>query len=344
MPTIKEILTQFEEENKTIALGVCDAAPFASLRESLAAKKEVLKGFVNYDIEKRIDPCLTLPSAKRILVLAQGYKKEFSFPKDNIPRGYFSQGAIGEDYHHSIVRKLEELAQRLKQIQPFSYCIFSDTGPLSDRAAAVRAGIGSIGRHQGVINQKLGSMIFIGYMITDLVLPLFKEDKTDYCKDCQKCLLACPTGALTKEGFHMEKCISYLTQKKGILTYKEMKAMKKQLYGCDICQVVCPQNKKIPAEKIDDIKKVSPSLEEILTLSNKQFQKRFASTAAGWRGKKILQRNALIALGNQKKNEKSLSLLQSHLNDPREEISTTAKMALYLLEEETPWDTGKQED
>ena len=133
----------------------------------------------------------------------------------------------------------------------------------------------------------------------------------------------------------MERCISYLTQKKGALTLEEMKKIGQNIYGCEICQKVCPKNLR-PKGVISSEDKFL-LMEEILAMSNRQFQKRFAHTAAGWRGKKILQRNAICALGNSK-TKQSLTLLQKCLEDQRQEIRLTAARAIFNTKFSEKWD------
>lgn len=309
-------------KSRNLEIGITTAEPFLELRES--SINEDLKGFVEQDIQKRIYPTLTMKNAKSILVLAMPYQYRKKQERQELT-GEFSIAAVGTDYHVLLKKHLEALAQLLQQsISNFEYQSFVDTGPLIDRALAVRAGLGWIGKNHCLHTQKFGSLIFIGYMMTNIVLEEKKRIIGD-CGSCNYCRVACPTGALS-EKFEIKKCISYLTQTKTVLPTEVMKTMGKQLYGCDVCQIVCPKNQKV-LQSLEE-KNTSFSLEELLYCSNKDFMDKIGKTAAGWRGKKILQRNAIIALGNSK-NEKALPLLQNALQDKRELIQQTALKAIY---------------
>lgn len=260
----------------------------------MAAQNQKLGGFAEQDIEKRISPALSLPGVKSIVVLAMPYRKKLLVPPDDKARGHISQSALGEDYHRLLKAHLEAVAAFF---EPHEYRAYVDTGPLVDRAVACRAGLGSLGKNQSLLTPG-GSMYFIGYLLTTRELAPTPHAAQKVCGACTRCLRACPAGALSEEGFAMEKCISYLTQKKGLLTLEEMRSMGRQLYGCDVCQLACPHNRG-QGEPFSDLEAAMPQLEELLSISEKEFWERFGSTAAGWRGRRIFQRNAVIALFNQ---------------------------------------------
>lgn len=312
-------------ESRNLEIGITTAKPFLELQESLINRN--LKGFAEQDIQKRIYPTLTMKNAKSIFVLAMPYRYRKRQEKQELT-GEFSIAAVGIDYHVLLREHLEVLAQLLQQMTSnFEYQSFVDTGPLVDRALAVRAGLGWIGKNHCLHTLKFGSLVFLGYMMTNIAIEQ-KKNIVEDCGSCNRCRISCPTGALS-EKFEITKCISYLTQTKTVLPAEVMKTMGKQLYGCDICQIVCPKNQKV-LQSLEE-KQTTFSLKELLYCSNKEFTDKIGKTAAGWRGKKILQRNAIIALGNSR-NEKALPLLQEALQDKRELIQQTALRAIYNFE------------
>ena len=293
---VEEIIFGFAEE-KGVAAGITTAEPFWEIAEELAEKTGELTGFVCQDMEKRIDPRKTMPEARSIVVLAKSYKKRFDFRPDGEKRGKISMGAIGPDYHIQMKALFAELISRIQQKTGFRYMVFADTGPLSDRSAALRAGLGVLGKNGAVIS-RLGSMINLGYMLTDLPLTPAKALSEDFCGDCTRCFSACPTGALTEAGYDFKKCISYLTQKKGELSPEEKHWLGTALYGCDICFLACPANKDAPGEPVTDISDARPLLESVLKLTNRGFKEKYGQTAMGWRGAGPIKRNARAALEN----------------------------------------------
>jgi epoxyqueuosine reductase len=326
----EEIIKRFAAENNITDIGICSAEPFEQLREELEKKAELLKGFVESDIEKRINPSFTLENAKSIIVIAVSYNLCFDRSDDGVLRGKISAGAVGEDYHTTVVSLLEKLAAELKKEYNFNYKAFADTGPLSDRAAAVRSGIGSRGKNGCVVAKNGGAAVFLGYMITDLVLEADRGGK-NYCTDCGKCVAACPTGALNENGFDMTRCISYLTQLKRKLTEEEIRLIGGNIYGCDICQLVCPKNgTQKPWTGCKE--SYAPSVEELLKLSNRQFKELYGKTAIFWRGNTVIKRNALAAAANSGKKE-AKKLIEPFLTSESVLLADTAEKALKLLDE-----------
>jgi len=328
---LKDKIKLFAENNNIDKIGFCDAEPFYNVRKILLerAEKGFLSGFEEKDIEKRINPKLTMANAKSIIMIAEGYSKKYDFKTDNKLRGEISVSAVGEDYHTIVRQKLRKLGEYISALEPNAeYMIFADTGPLVDREVAKRAGIGWQGKNGAIITEEFGSWVFLGYMLLNIELPKDKPIENT-CGECRNCILACPTSALKDNyEFCATECISFLTQTKENISYEKTLKMGRQIYGCDVCQRACPYNKNsIIKEVIKDIDMVKPDLEEILNISNAEFKKRFGVTSAGWRGKKVLQRNAIIALGNIRDN-RAVEILNKCLEDEREEIRFAAQQAL----------------
>ncbi len=321
--TLEEKIYSFEEENTVIGIG--DARPFYNIKHKL---EQTYVPFVEKDIEKRITPSLIRKDAKSIIALGLSYNKVFVGNMDKRLRGKISIGAMGLDYHIIIKKKLENIKDTLK----IDGDIFVDTGPLVDREVAKRCGLGQIGKSKNLINKKLGSIFFIGYIITNIELkPTVNYYEKDLCKDCNKCIVACPSGSILEDTFDYTMCISYLTQKKQLDSEEEKKLISRQIYGCDICQRVCPYNKDIYKQEIYDIDIFYPDIENILNMSNKEFENSYKKSACGWRGKKVLQRNAIIALANYKYSEEALNILESLKNDKREDIKLYVLWAIEKL-------------
>jgi epoxyqueuosine reductase len=207
-----------------------------------------------------------------------------------------------------------------------------DTGALVDRAVAERAGIGWYGKNCAVITPEFGSWVYLGEMITDIPFPP-DQPVLDSCGDCTICVDACPTGALVGPGeLNASRCISFVTQTKGYVDDELKRKMGNRLYGCDTCQVVCPKNRGMNwtqhAALQPDPEQVKPLLKPLLTLSNRAFKERFGNSAAAWRGKKPIQRNAIIALGNFRDNSAVPDLIRLLQQDERPVIRGTSAWAL----------------
>lgn len=331
--TPENIISNYCQQHRLL-WGLTSFAPFFTALPRMAESSSILKGFAEPDLALRTYPSKTFSEGKTILAVAMAYGSLPSSMPDQKLRGNISQSAVGLDYHIVLRRHLDTLLQLLQNNWSFSFERFVDTGPLPDREVAWRAGIGSFGKNHCLYAPQWGSRICLGYAFMTLALKPSSpcQRHLPQCASCQTCIASCPSGALQMDHkFLPNRCISYLTQKKGVLSLEEMKTMGRQLYGCDVCQTVCPYNQSVSLTKTTDLEALHPQLETILSLTNKDFRALFQDTAAGWRGKKTLQRNALIALGNIG-GEESKQLLQSFVSDTRLEISETAKRAIIILE------------
>ncbi|MBF7097211.1 tRNA epoxyqueuosine(34) reductase QueG [Alkalibacter mobilis] len=270
------------------------------------------------------DPKKYWGKCKSVISLALSYN---IIPKctETNDSGMMSKVSSGIDYHHVIGDKLKAVVRELKDIYPHFDCVFQvDVGPLSDRAAAWHSGLGFYGKNSFVINPDYGSWIFLAQILTDQEYQLESVKIPDGCKECKNCIKACPTGAIKENyDFNGKLCISYLTQKKETLTLSERRAMGKHLYGCDICQEVCPYNKKSKEGKeksfFSDCSKRYPELKYVLKLDKNSYENYYKKTSSAWRGRRLLQRNAVIVCGNIR-NKENLELLHQTVKDPRPEI------------------------
>ena len=302
---IKEEIINLAKEIGISKIGFTTADDFDYLEKSLrlAVEEGRNSGFEHKNIEERIKPKLSLDSAKTIISIAVAYphKLKQQPQKTAYKRGKFTPNSWGLDYHYVLQDKLDRLARGIEELTAdFEYKGMVDTGALVDTAVAQRAGIGFIGKNGLVISKEFGSYMFLGELITNLDIE--PDQPVDYgCGDCNRCVTACPTSCLIGDGsMNAKRCLSFQTQDKGVMDLEFRKKIKTVIYGCDICQICCPYNKGLDnplATEIDpDLS--HPELLPFLELSNGQFKEKFGHVAGSWRGKNILQRNAIIALAN----------------------------------------------
>jgi epoxyqueuosine reductase len=321
-------------------IGFTTIEPFFRIGEVQQQRhdKGYLTGFEEQDIDKRINPLLTMENAKSIIAIGIGY---YHGDEHSVAgaHGEIARTAWGRDYHHVLMDKLLQLMTYIEEIAgKFEYKAFVDTGPLSDREVAYRAGLGWFGKNNMFITEEYGSWVFLGYALTSLSL---KPDQpmTENCLQCNLCIEACPGGAL-KDGYKMNarKCMSYITQTKDEIDVGTREKMKNFIYGCDVCQNVCPHNKdiihKTKGEFVPEGNIHRPSIEKLIKMSNKEFKTLYKGTAAGWRGKNNLRRNAIIAAGNMKDTE-MLPYLKEVLRDDSVMIRKYAVWAIHKMGRES---------
>ncbi|MDR1689692.1 MAG: tRNA epoxyqueuosine(34) reductase QueG [Clostridiales bacterium] len=313
---LKNEIEKFAELNGCIA-GICRADKFdGGVFEML---QNTVTPFVKYSAEQRTNPKLAMENAESIIVAGLSYNKKVpsyagEFSAEALPgsvlRGKFSLSACGADYHITVKALLLNLARHLSRFTTFDYKIFVDTGPLIEREILYRCGLCWRGKNFSAVSNDIGSMFNCGYMLTNLKFG-FPEtaqnpqtsEINSRCGNCRLCVKACPTGALTENSFNYEKCVSYLTQKKGSLTEKEESLLGVNLYGCDICQLVCPYNKGKETGEVTDADEIYPRLRDILALTKKEFTEKYSQSVFYYKGLGILKRNAEIALRNLNKSE-----------------------------------------
>jgi epoxyqueuosine reductase len=252
--------------------------------------------YMQKNFEKRKDVKHILPNAKSVISLGLNYYTPDSYSNDK-SNGKISRYAWGKDYHLIIWAMLDEIEEELKNIDPeFESISYVDTGPVMDKVWAIRGGIGWLGKHTNVINREMGSWFFIANLITNYEFD-YAEQIPDFCGSCTACLDACPTEAIIREYVvDANKCISYLT----IENKKEVpEAFKGKfdnwLFGCDICQDVCPWNQKFPVESlINDFHPQNKelNLDEVIELTEEEFKARFKTSPIKRSKLNGLKRNA----------------------------------------------------
>jgi len=327
--------------SKTIGIdkiGFTTATTFEEMKIRLIQQQELnyQSGFEEKDIEKRVTPSLLMDQPKSIISIALAYPskmKERVVGKKGARRGIFCRASWGTDYHVVLRDRLTKLEAYIKERVPDAFCkSMVDTGELVDRAVAERAGIGWSGKNCAIITPEFGSYVYLGEMITNL--PLEPDTPMeDQCGTCNKCIEVCPTGALVQGGqINAQRCIAFQTQTKGFLAEEFREKIGNRLYGCDTCQTVCPKNKGIDfhhhPEMEPDPEIAKPLLQPLLFISNKEFKEKYGHVSGSWRGKKPIQRNAIIALAHFKETEAIGDLITVMQKDPRPVIRGTAAWAL----------------
>ncbi len=291
-------------------VGVAPIAAFKELEfypQWLAAGYAGEMEYLQRQLPKRLDPRQILPSAQSVVVIGVNYHTPYplSTESKDRDRGWISRYAWGDDYHRVLSEKLEKLHHFLEQEAGANYQgkFYVDTGPVLDRVLAKYAGLGWFGKNTNLINQKNGSYFFIGELITNLVLEC-DAPPPDRCGTCRRCLDACPTDAFPAPYvLDSNRCISYLTiELRGAIPEGLRQPMGSHVFGCDICQDVCPWNRKAPVTKeaafMPRANAVAPQLAELAAMDENSFRERFKNSPikrSKWRG---LMRNVLVALGN----------------------------------------------
>ena len=315
---------------------LCGVTPVGELGDLAHLPEWLARGYageMNYLRDpRRADPRLVLDGARSLVVVATNYnapqprtEEALASATGESPRGWISRYAWGDDYHETIRRKLEEIvaAMRVQFPEPFIARAYVDTGAILERVAAKHAGLGWLAKNTCLINQQLGSWLFLGVIITTLelepTLAYGEAPAPDLCGSCTRCLDACPTNAFAAPYvLDARRCISYLTiELRGAIPEELRPQMGAHVFGCDICQDVCPWNRKAPVTQLaafhprqiatPENGKVkmengrtlfAPELEWLASLDQREFSEVFRGSAvkrAKWRG---LVRNACVALGN----------------------------------------------
>ncbi|MGG4483911.1 tRNA epoxyqueuosine(34) reductase QueG [Paenibacillus xylanilyticus] len=322
-------------------VGFASAEPFVSLKSLLEQHRDngYASGFEEPDIEKRVRPALKEGEPASLIAIAVAYPSKMVNPPKSEPgayRGILARSAWGRDYHHVLREAMDKLVQFIRERVPEAMIeSMVDTGALVDRAVSQRAGIGFSAKNCSIISPKFGSWIYLGELVTNIP---FQPDTpvTEDCGECTKCIDACPTGALVGPGqLNAQRCISFITQTKGFVDEEFMLKIGNRLYGCDTCQIVCPKNRGKNWDHHPDLQPdpeiVKPLLLPLLDIGNREFKERFGQSSAAWRGKKPIQRNAVIALGNFKDKSAVPKLTEVLKRDPRPELRGTAAWALSRI-------------
>ncbi len=292
-------------------------------------------------IARHTEAAAALAGARSIICTAMSYATDDEPHDPNAPglRGAVSRHSWGNDYHRVIGGRLRDLAAWIGAEFPGESCVACvDTGPLVDRAAAVRSGLGWYGKNANVLTREFGSWVLLGELITTLDLPP-DEPLAKNCGECRVCIDRCPTGAIGADGaIDARRCISDLTQLKGPIPPEFRAAIGNRIWGCDDCQTFCPVNER--KERGNDVMRgafaplpqigTSVDLPGVLLMTKGRYKKWFKPTSMAWRGKAVLQRNAAVALGNSR-DARAVTPLIEALRDRKPMVRGHAAWALGEL-------------
>jgi epoxyqueuosine reductase len=251
-PERKTLITEWlKKEAALLGFGFCGIAKAEFLKEEAHHLENWLNegmhgkmAYMENHFDKRLDPCKLVEGAVSVIVLGYNYFPVKEIPAEN--NYIISKYAYGKDYHFVIKEKLKTLIEGLKEAAgEIQARAFVDSAPVLERAWAVRAGLGWIGKNSLLINPKLGSFFFLAEIITDLELDFDKPKNNDFCGACRNCIDACPTGAIVSpKVVDARKCLSYLTiELKDEIPEEFAGKFNDRIFGCDICQDVCPWNR-----------------------------------------------------------------------------------------------------
>ncbi len=257
---------------------------------------------------------VALPWVRSVVVCAMNYNAAGPRSIDAAPaeQGWIARyawngdergGAV--DYHDDLLARLRGMEAALMARAPCQTRCYVDTGPLLERDFAARAGVGWVGKNTCVLNQEKGSWLLLAVMVTSLDAPAdLQVAAADRCGSCTRCIDACPTGALIGERqMDAARCIAYLTiEKKGSIDEELRAKMGRQVFGCDICQEVCPWNRRAPVAAVPGLHRrgelVNPALEWLAGMDQAEFKREFAGSPLERTKRSRVQRNVAIAMGN----------------------------------------------
>jgi epoxyqueuosine reductase len=294
------------EELGFVACGITDPSPIddgGGLDRWLASGYAGVMRYLHRQARRRKDPRLIIPGAKSVVVALDNY---YDGNLDPGPPPKLARYARGQDYHRVTRERLEPLADLIRSHGARIAHTFADSGPVPERALALRAGLGWIGKNTMLIRPGSGSFFFIGTLFTDLALEQDRSEATDHCGTCTRCLDACPTGALVEpKVLDATRCISYLTiEQKGPIPEPLAERLEGWVFGCDICNEVCPWNQRFAqptsAEEFRSRHLLDGAGPELFDgMGEEEFTRRFGDTPLERPGLRGMRRNLRAALAPQ---------------------------------------------
>ncbi len=290
-----DLLKKLAEECEIDLIGIVDLNLLDEIKSTLPISNDEALAFYSGSFSDRTDITKAWHNARGVISFALSYNTKLTDNAVDSDCVRISKASFGTDYHKVLKAKAETLMDKFCEVYECQYKVFVDTGVLSDRLLAYCAGIGFYGKNHFIINEKFGSFIFLGHILTDIELNNKVTAAECKCGECDKCIKACPCGAYDNDiSLNYSKCISYLNQK----GWEYPKT--NYIYGCDICQNVCVFNKNAPKdiheEFYDSIDNVIVKIDDIMDMSKEDFDLRYSSKALAWRGLKNLKKNCKTIL------------------------------------------------
>ncbi len=344
----KEITDSVKSKAYELGFDLVGISPVGSFPENQFYKEWLSRGYagemkyMERNHEKRGDPGRIVPGARSVVTCGLNYNTDFPYSTraQDRNKGWIARYAWGDDYHSVMDERLKALEEFISgQAPPGSGSRrYVDTGPVLERVFGKYGGIGWIGKNTCLINQRIGSWIFLGEIITSMELE-YDNPAPDRCGSCTRCIEACPTGAITEPyALDSRLCISYLTiELKDGIPLKLRDPIGNNVFGCDICQDVCPWNRKAERSSVPEFQPreglYNPSLGSFSGLKPPQFAARFKGSPVRRAKRRGLLRNVLIAMGNS--GDRSLvPAIAEYLDDEEPLVRAHAAWALWKLEGE----------
>jgi len=353
------------ERARELGFALCGVTPLQRFPEHKGFEEWLARGYageMGYLADaRRWKPKEVLPGARSVIVCALQYNTDHPYSTEGgpagaseKPAGWISRYAWGRDYHEVMWERLNALVEKLTGEFSESHIAraYADTGPVAERIFAKHAGLGWLGKNTLLLNKDLGSWFFLGVILTTLELePTLAPGEMpagDLCGHCRECLDACPTGALVEPYvLDARRCISYLTiELRGSIPEEFRAPMGHHVYGCDVCQEVCPYNRDAVFTEVDEFEPrawgtetslLEPKLERLAEMSEEEFREKFRGSAikrTKWRG---LVRNACVGLGNaqlengSEQHQRVVQVLKRLENSSEMVIAESAQWALSRI-------------
>ena len=308
----EEMVHSIKEEARRLGFEACGFAKAEPVSEAMARVLDnwtgkgyhAEMGYMERNRHLRLDPTQLVPGCRTLIVVALNYYPKQLLPPEGYQIAYY---AYGKDYHRVVKDKLHQLLAHIKTLVPeVEGRAFCDTAPLLERYWAVKAGLGFIGRNRQLIIPSKGSYFFLGVLAVTAPITVLsvtppwegigEASRIFSCGDCKRCLIACPTGALTSEGIDCSRCLSYLTiEHRGPIPDEMAKKMGRRIYGCDTCQQVCPHNRNAQSTE-ENLFSLPPEVaaltpEEWHNLTPERYKELFRHSAMERAGYEGLMRN-----------------------------------------------------
>ena len=332
-----QLSSQIREEALRLGFFKVGMAPVHTLPDGERFAKWLRDGmngeirYLEQQALKRLDPRLVLEGARSVLVLALSYYSGANVP-DSLSKGRISRYAWGDDYHEMVGARLEALLAFIKNLQPSvrGRC-YTDTGPVMEKAWGARTSVGWMGKNTILISREHGSWFFIGVILLDVELEYDNEEE-DSCGRCDRCIQSCPTGAIAVPYvLDARRCISHLTQQRGPIPRPLRPLMGNWVFGCDVCQDVCPWNRspRVTSEPGFLARKGNflPDLVSLVGISAEEFSARFNNSPIRRATRDGFVRNIVVAMGNSR-SEHMIPALKNALLDASPLVRGHAAWAL----------------